>query len=216
MKAPKIFSTKRQAIEAAKQTVLTVVVVAAILVSVSLVTLNFLFDLSRYNARVISEKEQALSTIEDNIVAVNDLVESFKSFEEGPNLLASQGEKKNSSVVLDALPSQYDFPALATSMELLARRTGLVLDTFSGTDETENAEQSAIEPTPIEMPFELVLIGKYEDVQTFMVRLQDTIRPLKVDRVELSGSDEAIKAEVGIITYYQPSVSLEIETKVVE
>lgn len=216
MKAPKFFSTKRQAIEDAKQTVLMVVVIAAVIVSIALVTVNFLYDLSRYNARVIAEKEEAVETINANIEAVSELVDSFRAFEEGPDLIPAQGEKNNSSIVLDALPSKYDFPALATSMESIAKKSGLRLDSFSGQDQTASAVQSAAEPSPVEIPFSLVLIGPYEDIQDFTNQVQTSIRTLTVDRVKLSGSDESIRAEVDIRAFYQPSVSLDIETQVVQ
>ena len=213
MKAPKIFSTKRQAIESAKQTVLIAVVIASIIVSVGLVTTNFLYDLGRYNARVISEKEAALDTIEANIDSVDDLVTSFQAFEAGPDLLSNQGDKQNSSVVLDALPSKYDFPALATAMESLVRENGLRLESFGGQDNTTAAIQSAAQPTPQEIPFTLVVVGSYEDVQGFMVKLQNTIQPMTVDQIKLSGSDNDIRAELSLRTFYQPSVSLDVETK---
>lgn len=216
MKAPSFFSSKRQAIEDAKKTVLMIVVVAAVVVSVSLVTTNFLYNLGRYNARVISEKETAVDTINDNITAVSELVDSFRAFEEGPDLIASQGEKNNSSIVLDSLPSKYDYPALATSIESLVRKSGLRLDSFSGQDETSSAVQSAVQPTPIEIPFSVTVVGPYEDIQDFMNQLQNSIRTLSVDRLKLTGSDASIRAEITLKSFYQPSVSLDVETKVVQ
>jgi Tfp pilus assembly protein PilO len=207
MQIRQIFSGKRQAIDKAKSTVFVTMVVAAIIVSFSLVTINFLWDLRGYNQRVISEKERARDTLQQNVENAKTLQENFALLEQGD--VTSQD-------VLDALPSKYDFAALVTSIDSLAKRSGMVLDSFSGDDLSAEAVQSATQPEPVAMPFIISVQGSYEDLQRFLETLDRSIRPIRVEAVEISGTDDLINADITLSTFYQPQASLEAETKVVQ
>jgi len=69
---------------------------------------------------------------------------------------------------------------------------------------------------PIELDFNLTVSGNYADIQKFISNMDRTIRPMKIERIELKGSDDSMKANMKVITYYQPSTSLEVETRTIE
>lgn len=206
MQVSNIFSTKRQAIDKAKSTVFAAMVIASILISFSIVTLNFLWDLRGYNARVIGEKEQARDILEENVTNAEALKERFSAFEDGE--VASQE-------VLDALPSKYDFAAVITSIDSLAKRSGMLLTSFSGDDLSADAVQTAIQPEPVDISFTITVEGSYEDLQDFMETLDRSIRPIQVQSLEIGGSDDNISADIIMSTFYQPEASIDVETKVV-
>ena len=59
--------TKRQLIKKSGSTVVLAMAVAAIVVAFSLVTINFLWDLSQHNSRVIGEKSAASKILKQNV-----------------------------------------------------------------------------------------------------------------------------------------------------
>lgn len=208
MKKPDLSSlTKRQQIEKSNSTIVLSMALAAFIVSFSLVTVNFLWDLSSHNRRVISKKSEAKNILEQNVENVEPLITSFNLFEAGD---------VKSDTVLDALPSKYDFPALATTMESLVKDSGMTLESFSGDDEEEAAVQEETAPSPIKIEFTLSVSGNYEDFQDLVDRMERTIRPMRVNNLEIKGSDDALKATLKVTTYYQPATTLNVETRSVE
>lgn len=199
--------TKRQLIDKSRSTIFISVIIAAIVVSFSIVTLNFLWSLSGHYNRVIAEKSQASKILEKNVEQVEELQANFNVFEAG---------EVKSSTILDALPSKYDYPALATTMESLVTSSGLTMKSFSGDDQESDAVQEATVPVPVEVEFNLTVSGDYTDIQKFISDMDRTIRPMKITKIELKGSDDIMKATIHVITYYQPSTSLEVETRTIE
>lgn len=200
-------TTKRQLIKKSNTTVVISMAVAAFVVSFSLVTVNFLWGLSQHNRRVIAEKNKADTVLKQNVENITAIKASFNVLEAGD---------VKSDTILDALPSKYDFPALATSMEQLVQRSGLTLDAFTGDDLEEAAIQSETDPTPIEIEFALSVSGSYSDIQKLVENLERTIRPMKITSLELKGNDSSMTATIRIVTYYQPATSLDVKTRTIE
>lgn len=209
MKIKGLFSGlgKRQAIEKAKSTVLTTVVIASIVVSFAVVTINFLWNLRDYNTQVLGQKQEARDTLEENVANAEELKTQFEIFE--------QGDIKSQDV-LDALPSKYDFAAIITSIDALAKRSGMALDGFIGVDESEEAVQTAVEPEPIEIPFTVTVVGRYDDLEKFVDNLDRSIRPMRIDSIIIGGNDNNIEAEIAITTYYQPQADVGVEYEEVQ
>lgn len=203
MKLKDAISGKRSAIEQAKSTVLIWVIVASILVSLSIVSINFLWDLRGYNSRVVSAKRQAESTLEQNLSVTPQLQQNYQLLEDS---------EVNSQFILDALPSLYDFPALATSVASLVSRSGLVIESFNGNDQGEVAISQQANPVPVEMPFSLTVEGSYDDVKKFVENLNRSTRPMKIEKLSLSGTNANMQAELEITSFYQPAVSINTET----
>lgn len=207
MQISDIFSSKRQAIDKAKSTVLATMVVASIVVSFAIVTFNFLWDLRGYNSRLTAAKEGARDQLNENVTNAEALKNSFGIFEQGD---------VNSQEVLDALPSKYDFAAVITTMDSLAKRSGMLLTSFSGDDLSAEAVQTSIQPEAIEMPFSITVEGDYEDLQEFSETLQRSIRPFRVISMEISGNDENISADISMSTFYQPEASIDVEKETIQ
>lgn len=199
--------TKRQAIQNARTVILAAVVASAVVVSFSIIGVKFLWDLRGFQQRVIARKETARDQLNDNLENAKQLESSFNEFEKG---------NVNAQEVLDALPSKYDFPALATSIEALALRTGLILDSFSGDDMGSAAEATSSDPQPLEIPFTMSVLGSYENIKAFLDTLDRSIRPMQLRTIELSGADENMKADISMVTFYQPKVSIEYKTETIQ
>lgn len=218
--------TKRALISKANSTIVASTGIAAFLVVFCLIASKTLISQASYQGHVITAKKKALATLKSDLSARDTLVASYKSFVNTPqNLLggnpSGSGDKDgdNAKIVLDALPSKYDFPALATSLEKLVTNQGLTVQSITGTDEEiiQSANQSSANPQPIAMPFEVQVAGSYDAIKGFVNSLENSIRPFQVQKVELSGPQQgSMTAIIDAQTFYQPEKSLNIKTEVVK
>ena len=238
------FSTKRLLISKANSTMVIAVSVAAFLTAFSLVASRSLLIRRSYQSRVITAQEKARDQLETNIEAVETLEASYRGFvSRTQNLIggdsAGNGEQDgdNAKIVLDALPSKYDFPALATSLEkILADRNYSILS-ISGTDEEANqnagGRSAPTGPTlpsstgsttggvgnAVEMPFELTAEGNYESMLDLLSVFQRSIRPIFIQNLVMNAEGEeasAVQVTVQGKSYYQPEKKLEIKYEVVK
>lgn len=194
-------TNKRDLITKAKSSQFLVVIVASVIVSASLIGIKILWGQRTFQQRIISAKTDARDQLEDNLKAIEELKKEFNKLE---------SSKINSNIVLDALPSKYDFPALATSIEKVAQSSGVTLDSFVGDDRTASAVDSASEPTPEEIVFGISVSGSYSDVAKFVQSLHKSIRPFKIEEMSLESAAGKIQLNVKVVTYYAPTKNMEI------
>ncbi len=157
-------SLKRIQINKANTTMVIAIAVAAFVFTFSLVAGRSLLNKRSYQSKVIAGKEAAVKQLEANITASNTLAESYKTFvSSNENVIGGNpkgtGDRDgdNAKIILDALPSQYDFPALTSSVEKVLSTNGFKITAITGTDD-EVAQQKTPEsstPKPVDMPFEV-------------------------------------------------------------
>ncbi|QQS20350.1 hypothetical protein IPL85_02795 [Candidatus Saccharibacteria bacterium] len=219
-----VLSTKRLLIDKANTTVVIAVSLAVFLFVFSAVSTKTFISKAGYQNRVIAAKREAREQLKDDKEAVKKLRKSYNSFvSTDPNSIGgSRGglDKKdgdNTKIVLDALPSNYDFPALATSMESLVATEGVKINSFNGTDDeiAQAANITSTNPVPIGMPFELSVSSDYGKIQGVITAFEKSIRPIELVTLDISGDREGLTMVVGARTYFQPAKSLNVTTKVV-
>lgn len=202
-------SFKRLAIDKATKTILGVLVLTAAVAVFALVASRALFIQLSYQNKVITAKKTALKQLKSNINAVNSLVGAYKAFDENAESIIGTPDK-NSKIVLDSLPSKYDFPALATSLEKIL--SGYEIGSISGNDD-EVAQQSAAGSILVEIPFQVGVTTNFANIQKLIEDFDRSIRPLHILTLELSGSDDNMNMNLTAKTYYQSEKTLEIKTK---
>ncbi len=242
----KKISVKHIQIDKANQAVIIACAVASAVLVLGAFTSYALLKLNAHQGRVITENEKTLAQLVENIAIKEDIVQSYNLFTTternvlgGSTSGLAEGDKDgdNARLVLDALPSKYDFPALATSIETLLIRNNFSLTSFDGADdeinqqsqllgipiadaaetiETPEPSEGAI-PGVIEIPFE-VTVEKltYQSSEILLGLLYQSIRPFNINRIQLSGSDSELDVLVSAHTYYQPSKTINISEKVIE
>ena len=218
-------STKHLQISKANARMVMIVAIAAFVTTFSLVAGQSLIKTRSYQARVIAEKEKAVTQLKANQEAVASLASSYKAFIDQPeNIIegnpAGNGDRDgdNAKIVLDALPSKYDFPALTSSIEKMLADQNYRIESITGTDD-EVAQKETNEtgnPEPIEIPFEFGVTSGYSSVKNLLTVLENSIRPFEVVSLGFKGSDNEITLTVNAKTYYQPQKSLSITKKVIE
>lgn len=219
-------SVKHLQISRANVLIVVVVSVACFVSVFALVTSFSLLGQRNYQARVISTKEKAKQQLAANITARDQLVEQYKLFVDAPtNIIggtvdgASDRTGDNARIILDALPSKYDYPALASSIEKLVSINKLTLTGLTGVDDELNqatAAAAAAIPAPVDMPFTVSFTGDQASTQQFLTSLMASIRPIQIQQVTIAGTDEQLSVTVVAKTYYQPEKTLQIKNEVVK
>lgn len=220
----KQLSIKRLQIDKTNASMVIFLAATSFIFVFSLVASRALLNQRGYQSRVISAKKTALKQLKDNNVAAAQLVTSYKAFVGAPENIISgsssgTGDRDgdNAKIVLDALPSKYDFPALATSLEKILTDKSYQVSGISGSDDELNQSSQANTQTgPVEIPFQLSISGNVDAIQGFLDVLQRSIRPIKLNDITLGASGNDLTITVTAKTYYQPEKIIRIDSKVIQ
>lgn len=215
---------KQELINKANKNMVVAVAIASFLVVFALIASRALWSQRGYQSRVITEKQKAVKNLEANQETVKKLAESYHVFISTPdNIIGGNpngsGDKDgdNAKIILDALPSKYDFPALVTSVEKLLSINNFNLKTIGGEDD-EVAQKVSTSTDPVEMSFKFSSdIGSYGNVKELLGTLEKSIRPVKIKKATIKGtSGSAIEADVDAVSFYQGAKGITITKKVVK
>lgn len=219
-------SAKHVAIDKAQAQMVAVVAVAAFITVFCLIASKAVLSQNQYQARVTKAKEEAHQQLKKNITAFNGLVTSYKAFDSAdPNVIGGtiggggDNDGPNSKLILDALPSSYDFPALTSSMEKILKDQQLKVGNITGTDDQLNQQNntSSASPEAVSIPFSFTVNdANYASIQQLINKLDHSIRPIQVDSIDLTGGTSNMTITVNAHTYFQPAKSLQITKKVVK
>lgn len=213
------FSSKRLQIDKANALIIGLMAGASFVAVFCLLASRALLSQHAYQSKVIDGKETAVKQLQTNAKAVDSLKESYQKFVDQPvNLLGgsntASGERDgdNARLVLDALPSKYDFPALTTSLEKILTGQGFRINSISGTDdEIAQSKPPASGSALVEIPFKFSATGTLDFSQKLMETMQHSIRPFNIQILELTGGEDALTVQAEAKTYYLPEKTLTIE-----
>lgn len=216
-------SNKRILIDKSNTSMVIAIALAAFISVFSIIASKALLGQRSYQSRVIKEKKIALARLKLNNKAATKLVGSYQAFVSSPeNVIGGSsggtGDKDgdNAKIILDALPSKYDFPALATSLEKILKGQNFKINGISGTDDELKQSAAVDTNTPVDMPFEVSVTGSYDSAQVLSDTFQRSIRPIKISKIHLSGKDDKLTILISAKTNYQPEKIFKISTKVVK
>lgn len=217
-------SKKRILIDKSNASMVIIIAAMAFVTVFSLVASRALLSQRSYQARVIAEKKNALAQLKANNDAASKIVDAYKVFiSPSENIIGGSssgiGERDgdNARIVLNALPSKYDFPALANSLEKILLAQNFKITGIAGIDdEVKQSAPSTAAVAPVEMPFEVSVVGTYDNAQILSDIFKRSIRPIKISKIKLDGKDAELNVEISAKTYYQPEKVISITTKVVQ
>lgn len=207
------FSTKQSLVDKDNNFILILLSVTSFIVVFCLIGSNALYKRISYQDKVISARTTADNQLKANISSSNTLQSAYDAFEAQKPVVS--GVSKNSVMVLDALPSKYDFPALVTSLSKLMAISGLSVQSINGIDAEVTAVQSSPDPKVIPINFQLTGSGSYGAVSTFISNLEKSIRPITITNIAFTGSDAKLTVTIKATTYYQPEKTFQITQSVV-
>ena len=226
-------SVKHVQISRAQSTILIVVVVATVITVFSLVSAKALISQGSYQKRVLNARRDAVKQLRDNVNASKTLITQYNNVFEGSNPTniiggknttkpkASAPDGDNARIVLDALPSSYDFPALISSIAKILSDDNIANPSVTGTDQsdtigkTSSVVNSALSTASQPVPITLTVSGtsSYKGIQRLIGDFGRVIRPFDTTNVQLSGKNSAMTFSMGLTTYYQPAKELTIGSK---
>lgn len=219
-------NTKRLKLNQINTVIVVTISVAAVVAVFAIVASKMLLSQYAYQKRVISAENTALSQFKDDAAATANLKSAYESFIDTPtNVLNGSpngtgvNDGNNAQIVLDALPSKYDYPALLSSLEqVLQNNPSTILVSLSGTDQQliQQTNQTNINPVPVVMPFSFSVTAPYADIQTLVNTLQLCIRPISIQSLNFSGSDSQLTMSVTANTYYQPEKIFNISSEIIK
>jgi len=224
MSAKTEISSKHAAIDKNNTRIVVATAVASALAVFALVGGHSMISRMAYQRRVAKQQNAAIAQLKDDLSSINTLVNQYKIFSTAnPNMLgvSSDGttgdQGSNGRIVLDGLPSQYDFPALASSIEKILAGRGLQPTGLGGKDNGTTGTQTASpNPQPQSIRFNFSVATDYQTSKNLVADFERSIRPFKVITIGLSGTNSKLSLNVTMDTYYQPIKTLNISTKEVK
>ena len=216
-------SLKQLAINKDNSTILLVVGLASFIIVFSLIASNALIKQSSYQGKVIGKKKTALKQLKTNSAEIEKLKTAYQVFAgaeqnvlEGSSKGSGDKDGENPRLILDALPSKYDFPALTSSLEKLFKPYNL--ETITGTDDevAQGAAPSSGTPQPVEIPFTIAMKGSSQQSKEILQLFEKSIRPFQIQKLTLTGESSQIKLNIDAKTYFQPQKKFDVKTEKVK
>lgn len=217
-------SNKRLQIDKSQSLMVVAAAIAAFVLVFMLVGAKSLVGQIAYQNKVISAKKKAVQTLQSNVQSTANLTTSYKAFVTtsqnalgGNPLGTGPQDGDNAKIVLDALPSKYDFPALTNSLEKLITSQKMDIENITGSDD-EVAQNGQASPSPetVDIPFQVSATGSYDSVRGLVNVFGASIRPFQVQKIQLTGAQAKMTAKIEAQTSYQPVKNFDITKKVVK
>jgi hypothetical protein len=217
-------STKRIAISKANAQMIVAVAVASFVAVFCLIASNSIWSQTRYQAQVTSKDQVAKNQLVSDTSAYKKLVNSYDSFDSAStNIIGGSSSGtgnnigSNAQIILDALPPTYDFPALTSSVEKILKNGKNDITGLTGIDNelTESSNTSSPNPSPVAMPFGFTVENtNYQSAIQLITELEESIRPIQIDTMDVTADTGGLTLTVTAHTYYQPAKTLSISKKV--
>jgi Pilus assembly protein, PilO len=213
------FTTKQTLVDKDNTFILFLLATTSAVTIFCLVSANSLYAKMNYQNKVIGIKNNAANQLDSNYNASQNLTSSYQKFQ--AQSVPVKGVQSNAVMVLDALPSKYDFPALFTSLSARMLSDKLIEKNLTATDNQVNALQSSPDPKLVAMPFSISGEGSIMSIESYISDLENSIRPMVISNIvidigQTTGSSQSIpKLDIKATTYYQPEKTFKIVNKTV-
>lgn len=217
---------KRQQITNANKLIFVWVIIAAVALSICGVGIQFLFRQASFNQKIISAKADTQTTLTKNIDNAKQLKEKVDNLIADTNLASVRANPDDSTlkVVLDALPTNEDQSAFASSLQqIVLPRSGVSLTELSTVGQTESGSdaetsEGAGDGTTAAktIVFNFGATGSYDQIKNMLHDLERTIRPINATEISLEGTDTTLRVTVGGVTYYVPERTVELGKRTIK
>jgi len=223
MKPNDVAIRKRSQIAKANRTMFLWIAAASALVGCAVVVSIFMVQKVIFNERVLAEKQNTVSVLENNNKVITQLEDSIRILDTDESLMSVKANESDQAiqVILDALPSEANSLALGASLQnkLLSGIQGLTvvslqIDPVIGVeilDEGAAAEVSADGLSAI--TFQFAVTGSEAVLKQVLGNLERSIRPIEVLSVRIEGGGNISTMYVQARTFYEPKKTLELQKK---
>jgi len=213
LKMPKF---KGPQIDRAQERLIILVSLSVVVTIFCLVSAKALLDYASYHRHELAAKQLVIKQLEASITTANSLESQYTSFNSvNPNFIggknttdpnASPPDGDNARLVLDALPSKYDFPALISSVSKILTNNSITSPGIAGSDlSATTVSTPSVTPTAVEIPLSINGLVSYAGAQNLIRDLERSIRPFNVTNLDFGGTNSTISISAGLTTYFQPA-----------
>jgi len=204
-------------IEKAQNSLFFIVIAATVITVFCLVSAKSLLSQGNYQRKVIDQRNKAVKQLRDNTTAARQLEDQYNNVFEnsGPiNIIGGKNDSSagavppdgdNARIVLDALPSSYDFPALVTSLTKILQADSISNPSVGGSDDVVSVSASpSATPQPVNIDVPIGGTASYANLLKLMADLQRSIRPYDITNMSVSGTPDSMTFSFTMNSYFQP------------
>ncbi len=218
---------KRQQIDSAQKQVMMWLSFAGCAVVVTVIVGCNFWDKIVYQTKVNTEVGKTEAILKDNITKIKRIKSNVDALKADESLNLSQiksDDKSPLQVVLDALPTKNDFASLGSSLQdRILSRSGAFIQSIN-IDETHEASTSSSSSSSsssektLGLPakpvhFSVTFSGTINDIRDTLRDLNNSIRTIVINDLQIDGSDDKMNARVSATTYYSPKVNYKLMQK---
>lgn len=221
---------KRTQITKANRTMFLWIAAASALVGAAVVVSIFLAQKLIYNEKVLSVKQETVSTLNANNEIIPTLADEIRVLDTNSALSAAKANPNDQAiqVILDALPSEANSLALGASLQnkLLSSVQGLTIEslqvdsvvgveTLTGDAVTEEVAAEGVETTNV-ITFQFMVSGNEQQLKEALQNLERSIRTIKVTSVKIEIQAKGPIMTVQAQAYYEPAKTIELTKETVK
>lgn len=220
---------KRTQIAKANRMMFLWIAIGSVIVGAALVVAIFLAQKLIYNERVLAEKDKTATTLRANNDIVADLEAEIRVLDTNTALafLKSKEEDQSVQVILDALPSSANSPALGASLQnkLLAGIDGLTVESLQidsvvgvevlSNESVQDASATESDSEFNQITFQFSVTGSQEALRSVLLNLERSIRTIDVLSLRIESQESTQLMTVQARAFYEPAKKIELGTKVV-
>lgn len=211
-------SIKHAKLDKDQSTMLAVIVLSVVITIFALFATKAMISKGIYQRRGLHATRAVAAQLKANYASAQTLFTQYKVFvDQNPNVLGGSTtgtgnlDGDNPRIVLDSLPSTYDAPALASSLEKVLLGRSVSISSISVTDDpTTNSDEAQAKPKTKTITFSFEGTTNYANGPQLMLDFERSIRAFDVNTLEISGTDNALRIQAGITTNFQPAKSLDL------
>lgn len=211
---------KRQQIEQSSKVMFAWVAGASVVVGFSLVISWFLLQQIVFKEKIVSTKNQTVSTLQANNKAVPALRDNIRALEANTalNSVKASPDEKALQVVLDALPDVNNTLALGASIQqrLVGGVNNLTLESIDVNQSASDNESTPQQGSAVPMPFTMTVSSSDPNaIKEFLVKLESSIRTIGIDSLKFEKSDTRATLTLNAHAYYLPERTIDLSKKTV-
>ena len=216
---------KRQQIHKSNRTMFAWVAGASAVVGFAIVGGIFLIQRIAFETKVLGEKQNTVSVLEQNKDAVDKLREDIRVLNTNAALSSARFNENEEPlrVILDALPADNNSLALGASVqELVGRTPGVKLESFQVSDdaltETTTDSSSVSDDRSVQqIAFTMsVSATNADDLKDVLKNFEKSIRVIDLDAMTIEQSESKVTMTITGHGYYLPEKTIELTKKEVK
>jgi len=160
----------------------------------------------RFNQKVLGRKNDVNGILKNNVDALEELQKNYEILQkDGPS----------PSRVIQALPVDSDYAGIAGEYEAMATASGARL-TSVALDAAEGEAPAASGTSPQLVRFRITAIGSYDSLQKLTKNIETSLRPSRIQTINISGAEPAVTADFILETSFQPRTSVDVTTETIQ